>query len=42
MSRPNISCVRFMRMSMYFMILLSVLVFDFHSFVNMCACHVYF
>jgi len=43
-SRPNISCVRFMRkfMSMYFMILLSVLVFYFHSFVNMCACHVYF
>jgi len=41
---PNISCVRFMRMhmSMYFMILLSVLVFYFHSFVNMCACHVYF
>ena len=27
MSRPNISCVRFMLMSMYFMILLSVLVF---------------
>jgi len=31
-----------MRMSMYFMILLSVFVFYFHSFVNMCACHVYF
>jgi len=31
-------------MSMYFMMLLSVLVFyfHFHSFVNMCACHVYF
>jgi len=29
-----------MRMSMHFMILLSVLVFYFHSFVNMCACHV--
>jgi len=28
--------------AMYFMILLSVLVFYFHSFVNMCACHVYF
>jgi len=42
MSRPNISCVRFMRMSMYFIILLSVLVFYFHSFVNMCVCHVYF
>jgi len=40
MSRPNISYVRFMRMSMYFMILLSVLVFYFHSFVNVCACHV--
>jgi len=42
MSRPNISYVRFLRMSIYFMILLSVLVFYFHFFVNMCACHVYF
>ena len=28
--------------AMYFMILFSVLVFYFHSFLNMCACHVYF
>jgi len=29
-----------MRMSMYFTILLSVLVFYFPYFVNMCACHI--
>ena len=38
----NISCACFMRISMYFMILLSVLVLYVHSFVNMSACHVYF
>ena len=35
LTMSNISGVCFMRMSMYFMILLSVLLFYVHSFVNM-------
>jgi len=38
----NISCVCGLCVCLFFMILLSVLVFYVHSFVNMRACHVYF